>query len=442
MIRDNSQSYPEWYQPIDARIELGPMASTCVLRWTRLGMIGQPESGHKLVNFLIELDGDEENIELDTDACCLFLTSLPEEICREIYSYLNEPQFADRIAHIRSVWHRVYHEFAKRFDPSSHLRACKDHLDQDWHYGEPLVEDALMRANFDEAEEFISRTLSTLLLWGGEEPWLPETHLLPEPSYSWNSNKQQALEKWLDQWENVATQLCKNARIASLRLQRAIMQTPEDWSAVLAAFRTYLKGSGKKPVADRFLADWRQRIEDKCMRGIDDNNKKSDTWVHLLIEAQMNPATGRIAFIEHLEAWLECCLTHSEYFKKTWKSLALLTRNMLRYSEFQSQYPTVHSCVMGHAATISTDMEKSLKSALSALDDAIRHIHVQPVWERQLHVLVPSPDGSGSYRDSALWMKALSEIDPTGYKTLYANWKTKHARRRNLWKEMSAVGCP
>ena len=39
-------------------------------------------------------------------------------------------------------------------------------------------------------------------------------------------------------------------------------------------------------------------------------------------------------------------------------------------------------------------------------------------------------------------MKALSEVNPAAYGNLLARWKSEHRRRRNLWPDMAAVGCP
>jgi hypothetical protein len=88
-------------------------------------------------------------------------------------------------------------------------------------------------------------------------------------------------------------------------------------------------------------------------------------------------------------------------------------------------------------------MEKSLRQALVLLDEKASRINVRSVWERHLHTLVPAPEGSGShYQESARWMRALSEVNPTAYANILTRWKTEFGRRRNLWKDMAAAGCP
>jgi len=109
----------------------------------------------------------------------------------------------------------------------------------------------------------------------------------------------------------------------------------------------------------------------------------------------------------------------------------------------QAGCPTFHSHVLVSALQISGDMEKSLRKALALLGEKTNRISVKSVWERHLHSLVPVPGGSGSdYRDSARWMKALSEVNPTAYAKLLSRWKIEFRRRRNLWADMASTGCP
>ena len=441
-IDRNVLALPDWFQPVDDNFVLGPRASSCVLRWTWLGLAGQPGPGQRLVDLLCGLEVPGQHSELDRDACCQFLAGLPESVCREMHAYLHEPQFAERLANLRSVWHRIQHEFESRFDPGAHLRTCEEHLEQDWHYGEPLIADAVSRRDFGAAEEFIERTLSSLLGWPGKEPWRPEQVLLPESRYR-PPEESHAKLGLLDQWEDTAARLGKSERGASLRLQRAVLQSPENWTAVLEAFQAN-KCHLSKPAADeRLFTEWQQRIAAACTQQEPRNEGSTDTWTHRLIEAQRNPSLGQEPFLEHVDVWLECCREHAAFFQKNWRSLALLTRHLPQHPEIQAGCPTFHSHLLVPALQVSGDMEKSLRQALALLGDTANRINVRSVWERHLHTIVPAPGGSGSYyRESALWMRALSEVNPTAYASLLTQWKTEFRWRRNLWKDMAAAGCP
>lgn len=442
-LNRNMRSLPEWFQPVEDNFVLGPHATFCVLRWTWLGLTRQPEPGRKLVDLLCHLEVPGKRTELDRDACCQFLAELPEAVCREIHVHLREPQFAERLADLRSVWHRVRHEFDNRFDPAAHLRTCEEHLEQDWHYGRALIAEARSRQDFAAAEKYIQRTLSSLFGGSEEEPWRPDKLLLPESRYYRPPEENQAKLELLDQWEEIAARLGKLERVASLHFQRTVLQSPEDWTAVLDAFHQYQRHLSKPAAAQRLLAEWQQRMAAACTKYEQSERGATDTWTHRLIEAQRNPASDQETLIEYLDIWLECCRERVAFFRKHWRSLALLTRHLPQHPGLRATCPTFHSHVLAPALQVSGEMEKSLQQALGMLGEKAKRINVRSVWERHLHTLVPTPGGSGSYyRDSALWMRALSEVNQTVYTNLLTRWKTEFRRRRNLWADMAAAGCP
>jgi hypothetical protein len=131
-LNENMRSLPEWFQPVDDDFVLGPSATSCVLRWTWLGLANQSQPGHQLTDAVRKLEQPGKHTELDRDAACQFFSNLPEDICSEIHDYLREPSFRERLADPRSIWQRIQHGYESRFDPAAHLRTCEEHLDQDW----------------------------------------------------------------------------------------------------------------------------------------------------------------------------------------------------------------------------------------------------------------------------------------------------------------------
>lgn len=442
-LNENMRSLPEWFQPVDDDFVLGPSASACVLRWTWLGLANQSQPGHKLADTVRNLEQPEKHTELDRDAARQFFANLPEDVCREIHAYLRESRFRETLADRRSLWHRIQHGYESRFDPATHLQTCEEHLHQDWRYGEPLIGDALARHDDVAAEEFVELTLSSLLRWSGDDPWRPETMLLPELRYYRPPEEDEAMLRLLDQWESIAARCGKCGRVASLRLQGTILRSPEDWAVVSEAFREYGSDPANQAAAKRLFVEWRQRMASACASQDGRNEQASDSWVHRLIDAQRNPSQGQEAFLEHIDSWLESCRKRASFFQKNWRSLALLTRYHPRHSEFKAECATFHSDVLIPALQISHDMEKSLRQALASLGVKAERIEVRSVWEQHLNTLVPLPGGSGSYyRESAKWMRALSEVNPAAYAKQLAQWKTEYRRRRNLWADMSSAGCP
>lgn len=149
------------------------------------------------------------------------------------------------------------------------------------------------------------------------------------------------------------------------------------------------------------------------------------------------------ALEEDLEVWLECCEKHTAFFGKHWRSLALLTRSLPQDERTKTQAPTFHTHVLMPALSLSADLDKSVREALGFLGDAATRLDPMSIWKEHLHRLVPSPGATGGlYRDPALWMKALSEVNRGSYDKLLAQWKTEFRRRRNLWADMAATSCP
>ena len=61
-----------------------------------------------------------------------------------------------------------------------------------------------------------------------------------------------------------------------------------------------------------------------------------------------------------------------------------------------------------------------MREAFTFLGVEVGQIDPISIWEKHLHTLVPSPEGTGSYyRGQALWMKALSEVNRTAYKSCW-----------------------
>lgn len=63
------------------------------------------------------------------------------------------------------------------------------------------------------------------------------------------------------------------------------------------------------------------------------------------------------------------------------------------------------------------------------------------VWEKQIKAIIPDPANAqrSRYTGCAYWAKALLELNKGEYHTLMAQWRKKHNRRRNLWRDLKAM---
>jgi len=443
-IDQGIRSFPDWMQPFEDCCVLGPQATTCVLRWTWWGFANQPSPGAQVADCLHSLQSELKRVDLDPDASVRFFSELPDGVARNILAHLRTEDYAESLVDIHSVWHRVRHEYEKRFDPTAHLRTCTEHLADDWRYGEPLIVDALARGDLRGAEQWVEATLSSLLGTDAEEPWRPELGLLPEGRYHRSDDEAAAIPKLLEQWETIAARRGRAKRAAVCRLQRALRDHPHDWPSVLDDFAAFRRAAAAPSVADELFGQWRERAVAACADYESRQQKPENTWIYWLMEARRDPARHQEKFLETARTWLDGCLESAVFFSRHWHSLALLTRALPGTARIKDACPTFNHHVLMPATHVEPKLLASLEEALAFLGEATAGLDPLPVWQKHLQTLVPSPGAvSGSwYREPALWMKALFEVSPASYEKLLARWKTEFKRRRNLWAEMASAGCP
>jgi hypothetical protein len=64
-------------------------------------------------------------------------------------------------------------------------------------------------------------------------------------------------------------------------------------------------------------------------------------------------------------------------------------------------------------------------------------------WRENAVRFVPDPGAStAEYSESADWLAAVQEINPTAASDLLARWATVHHLRRNLWRDLAQRGFP
>jgi hypothetical protein len=214
--------YPDAMELSEAVCVLGPRVTTCALRWTWLVVAAQPAPGAALVDRFWNLENSYAHVRCDVETAARFFSERSEEVCREIHARLREPDLAEAVADIRSVWHRVRQACEQRFDPDAHLRICDENLERHWRYGEPLIAAALARRNFAAAESYAGRTVRTLLRFNSAAPWQPEDPLWDAKRCARTPDEERALLDLLGRWESIADAGGNGPRAASCRLQ----QTP------------------------------------------------------------------------------------------------------------------------------------------------------------------------------------------------------------------------
>lgn len=444
-VDEGIASYPDSMQMNEEVCVLGPHATTCALRWIWLAVAAEATPGAALVARFWKLENGFAHVKCDVAAAARFFAELPEVVCREIFARLRQPDMEDAVANTRLVWHRIQHDYERRFDSAAHLRSCEEGLERNWHYGEPLIAAALARNDYVAADVLIARTVSSLLRFNDENPWLPEEPLWEAHGYWSPAEKNEALLALLSRWEAVAEAGGDLARAASCRLQRVFRTAADNWTTVFTAFDEFRTRGGKPDVGEKLFDAWRAQAVDSwgSHAGQPESTRPDQSWPARLIDAIRDPSTRREQFLKHLEVWLQACREHGAFFTKQWRLLAVLTRSLPQHERIKTDYPSFSTRVLQSAGALPGGQAKCVREALAALELDAARVAPMPAWAEHLHTLVPSPAESSSlYTEHAGWMKALSELNRPRYDAMLARWRTEFSRRRNLWKDMQAAGCP
>jgi hypothetical protein len=165
-------------------------------------------------------------------------------------------------------------------------------------------------------------------------------------------------------------------------------------------------------------------------------------WLHWLINSIADPQKGPAWFQQQLTQWLAHLPDNKRALGEDYGFLRLLTNDLeVLTQRISKQYPKFYNVVISfgqHASEDSLSRQAYLKQY--APDNLLDQI--MSYWKSNLHTMVPNPESAhkSNYAPHAEWMSALRELSPQDYQTLLAHWHTKHRRRRNLWRDLRAVG--
>lgn len=441
-ISDNISNYPEWMDIEDGEgCTLGRNAARCVMKWLWLSVQNDPKPGSALLNKVVDIEKKIDLVELDDQACADFFVTLPEETCREIYACLKSERLRYRVDSVHLKWHRILHHYEGKFDAAQYLVTCKRHLAENWHYGSPLIQDAINRGNPAEAEDYLEKTFSAFLRTGDEVRWYPEATLLKGEWYYQSAEEGKAISDLLEAWSKVSGDLGHPERSAAAKLQGVIFRSREDWKVVI---NEYWQLSGPKvgKVLDSLISQWKDEMARKSLgRGRSVNT--ADTWIYWLIEAELEPEKKTGLFREKIGKWLDRMNKDKTVFEKRWQELARLTRDLPNHDRIRKDYPTFFDVVLPVDSGDSV-MKKNRCAALakSGIDEHLSEI--MKIWKNHLSLIIPDPAAAGKseYTHHARWLKALYEINRGGYNRILSEWRRVHNRRRNLWRDIQALKLP
>ena len=440
-IASNISSYPEWMGPGEP-CYLEAHATQCVLKWVWLASQGQAHPGHSFLGSVRRLQANIDLVDLDDAAFVEFFAGLSDEVCGEIHECLKGTDYAEDRDRLYSKWHKINHLYEERFDPARHLETCRKHLDRNWHYGKPLVDDAVARGDYRAADSWLDRTFASYLGGARNSAWRPDQSLLlVERRYGWTDDAE-AVAELLDCWATVSVRLGKKGIGAASRFQAAACRAPEDWQAVIRVYRK-ARSPDTDAVVDGLFSQWQTEMAWRSLRHELDEAALSSTWIHWLIGAALDGAAGKKPFVERLRGWLSELQSDGKMFVREWPLLARLTADLPGSDDLRKQYPAFADAVLPETEG-SSKLDTARREALKKMGASICLGPALAIWSGMLRRIVPDPSAAhGSHYDMhAAWMKALYELNEQDCGRVLATWRKKHGRRRNLWRDMAGVGLP
>jgi hypothetical protein len=441
-IEASIASYPEWMGvEYGEPCELEKNATSCVLKWLWSSLRHEPHSGISLLEKVYKIEASCELVCMNQNALVDFFVNLPADACREIYAYLQDEAQVIDLSDVYSPWHQINHVYESRFDSTKYLETCRRHLGHNWRYGRPLIDDALNRNEFQEAERWLEKTFSSLLERKRKGKWYPELSLLMDQLEYYMEEGQEEIAALLLVWGEVSRKLGNPQRGAAAQLQGVIFRLPEDCEAVIKEYKRIIGPKTRKPV-DPLFDQWKTEMAESSFSRYMDAPTVSDSWVHWLIEASLDPEKKKEWFLSKLNGWLNDLKKDKKTFKKQQHWLARLTSDLPNSKRLVQKYPVFYKTAIPAEASADDLLGTFRCSGLKKMNAGPGLLVAMGVWKEHLNLIVPDPaDANKSdYTDHAAWCKALHELNQKNYTALLSQWRKKHNRRRNLWRDMKAIG--
>ena len=441
-IEASIASYPEWMGvEYGEPCELLKNATSCVLKWLWSSLQHEPHSGISFLEKVYKIEASYKLVCMNQNALVDVFVNLPADSCHEIYTYLQDEAQVIDLSDVYSPWHQINHVYESRFDSTKYLETCRHHLGHNWRYGRPLIDDALNRNEFQEAERWLEQTFSSLLERKRKGKWYPELSLLMDQLEYYMEEGQEEIAALLLVWSEVSLKLGDTQRGTAAQLQGVIFRLPEDCEAVIKEYKRIIGPKTRKTV-DPLFEQWKTEMAERSFPRYMDAPTVSDSWVHWLIEASSDPKKKKERFLNKLNGWLKDLKKDKKSFKKQWHWLARLTSDLPDSKRLVQKYPVFYKTVLPAEASADDLLGSFRCRGLKKMNAGPGLLLAMDVWQEHLHLIVPNPADAykSDYTDHAAWCKAVHELNQNTYTALLSRWRKKHNRRRNLWRDMKAIG--
>jgi hypothetical protein len=274
-----------------------------------------------------------------------------------------------------------------------------------------------------------------------DETWDPRQALLLRYLGFWGWDEE-ATRQLLELWGKVAIGLGQTDLASVLELQTVVLNGPDDWDAVIEAFRRLGTLAGAE-VADRLFAHWRRLLVARTLqRGQTAKDRGEAGWLEALVDlarADGSPEAFQSAVRDCLRKMDRPTAIRDSYLR----SLSALTLDVVPREELKRQAPTLCMLVTVFGGG-DLGGRKARRRWVERLGGRELLPEVIAFWKRNAECFAPNPakPEDSDYRDCALWLRAIHELDPKSYRRVLQAWYTRHQRRGSLWKALADEALP
>ena len=453
-LEANVAGYPEWMGAEHSEFCLGSATTRCVLQWEWLIASETADAAATFIDRIRDIPKTLAMIDWEEAAFVDFFRGLPEKAQQQLYDYFtahqDEPQWREELESPYSVWSTIYQAYAESFNPQAYLDNCRRLLPQDWRCGRPLIDDALTRADYASAAQFLEQTLARYIQqvdYGYRTQqqaadWQPEDTLLMVVARQDFAAPKAEINQLLEDWIDVADRLKQTERTAALRLQQVVYDKPYQWDGIARVFHEQERAF--PALAHQLIAQWQTHMANSALgwRYNERPDDQQDAWLLWLLQAGLDQAKGEAWFAPKLKTWLAGLGQHPDEFKRQLGWVYLLTGDVAELAPLAKRYPELLKLIRSDKALGSGELAESRRRWLASMHGEQFADALMVVWQRSVAVLVPDPAAvdKADYTEHARWLKVCQEFNPGAYREILNYWQVAHKRRRNLWEALKRQG--
>ncbi len=446
-LSESIDYYPEYIYTEEGAF-FNQAATECSVVWLHLHSETEAQFLDKMIEFI------------HADHCISFEDSViqkilvrqrPEAKRREFYQALcarveTDYSFREETATPHTLWHNVYYELAKKFDPERRIAIAEESLGKDWKKGQELVENAVAEDNIERALDICYKTINSYYRKGGGKDSQDEFNLRKTPLFNYypEVGGDSIISKLYGQWAELADKKGMTQEAELLRIHQVFYTNPSDWTAVKRVFQ-----EAEEAATSALFTAWRKRTleyQSDCL--FSKSIPKNPIWPAWLLDAGW--AGEFHVFTEKALAWFDKTVPR--------KGLRTVhTKSSFHTLTKDEELPAQLSLVADLMALESNPGYKILAYMLET-ECALRDCRARREWlrktdtdkltaagleftRRNILTFIPSPKNmSPNYELAAGWLTAAREIAPKVAGSVLRNWRVEHKRKRNLWRDLRAHG--